>query len=415
MSFRVFVAVSVLALGACSAQPYNRSFTLSTENQELRSTGFVMDARQRVAFAHDIDSSQSPSGQIRPHQIVCAEPSPDVAVALAEAFSLGLSASAPNLGQAGLSLGAASAESLAELGRRTATVQLMRDLLYRACESYANGAISATGYAVMLSSIDKFAATLFLAEAAAGTTGGSGAIIRAGAVSAEGNVDLEYTLNADILPAGTPEPDATKNMPAPETAKSTSTPADTQNDAATDDPTTTGGAETEMTKSVETDATSKVGKTEGAAGSVQAQAVAEQIARMHESYMTDRGWGAISVACMAAMDRRVMNLTTKGSFLTESAVKKVHRLQAPQGGKTPKSVEELSVHHYPISDISAEENGASDYGEPELVYSMPAAAVETPLIRFCRLYMPQLADSEIALRNHSEDPGNDASRTSQPE
>lgn len=65
------------------------------------------------------------------------------------------------------------ATTIAQLTERLTTVQLLRDALYRACEAYANGAMSSTSYAVILSRFDDSMITLLQSELAAGAYGRS--------------------------------------------------------------------------------------------------------------------------------------------------------------------------------------------------------------------------------------------------
>jgi hypothetical protein len=74
-------------------------------------------------------------------------------------------------GQVAVSIARVRAEAAAQLGERLATIQLLRDGLYRACEAYANGAISEAAYAVMLSRYDDTMITMFMGELAAGNFG----------------------------------------------------------------------------------------------------------------------------------------------------------------------------------------------------------------------------------------------------
>ncbi len=114
-------------------------------------------------------------GVVKPKFIICAEPSPDIAKVISSASNIGLAATA-NLPQ-GISPEAAAAFSreqaaaMAQLGERVATIQLLRDGLYRACEAYANGALSSTAYAVLLSRYDDTMITLLQSELAAGAFG----------------------------------------------------------------------------------------------------------------------------------------------------------------------------------------------------------------------------------------------------
>ncbi|HYC05425.1 MAG TPA: hypothetical protein VED40_19190 [Azospirillaceae bacterium] len=130
-----------------------------------------------------VTSSPAPSrdaGRNTPANVVCAEPSPDVAKIASSAFDFGGSGGLKLAGpeqitsrdlQMALALSASRAEALAQLTQRLATIQLLRDGLYRACEAYANGAISDTTYAVLLSRFDDTMITLLSSELVAGNFG----------------------------------------------------------------------------------------------------------------------------------------------------------------------------------------------------------------------------------------------------
>ena len=107
--------------------------------------------------------------------ITCAEPSPDVAKIAAAALDFSASGSAASAGGAvspalAASLAASRSEALAQLGQRIATIQLLRDGMFRACEAYSNGAIDKSAYAAILSRYDKLMITMLLGEFAANST-----------------------------------------------------------------------------------------------------------------------------------------------------------------------------------------------------------------------------------------------------
>jgi hypothetical protein len=119
-------------------------------------------------------------GRNVPRHIFCAEPSPDVAKAISESTNVSgaldaivRSREAPAEGalKAAAAVSRARAEALAQLTNRLATIQLLRDSLYRACEAYSNGALSEITYAVMLSRFDKVMVTLLTGELVAGNFG----------------------------------------------------------------------------------------------------------------------------------------------------------------------------------------------------------------------------------------------------
>lgn len=84
-----------------------------------------------------------------PHA-VCAMPSPDALAAAAAAGGLNVEASEANTGSAGGAATFGIGESAASIGLRTQSIQLLRDAMYRLCESYANGAINSVQYNVMM-------------------------------------------------------------------------------------------------------------------------------------------------------------------------------------------------------------------------------------------------------------------------
>lgn len=104
---------------------------------------------------------------------ICTEPSPDVAKAMEQAFAVQLKI----LEQGDLGVSSSHSEAIAQLAERTVSITLLRDNMYRACESYANGAISKTSYSLLMKRNDKAMVTLMLGEAVAGAYGRTGAKI----------------------------------------------------------------------------------------------------------------------------------------------------------------------------------------------------------------------------------------------
>jgi hypothetical protein len=97
-------------------------------------------------------------------KIVCTEPPPDVAKALAAATTAAAQGSGKGIA-AGGTFGTASAESLAELTGRVPGIIAARDILFRACEGYANGSIGDSIYSLAASRYGEILVTLMLAEA----------------------------------------------------------------------------------------------------------------------------------------------------------------------------------------------------------------------------------------------------------
>ena len=81
---------------------------------------------------------------------LCSEPSPDVAVAFGTSLAAQGSFSEPNGPTASGNVSAATTEAATALAGRTAGVLALRDGLYAACQSYANGVIGHDAYALIL-------------------------------------------------------------------------------------------------------------------------------------------------------------------------------------------------------------------------------------------------------------------------
>jgi hypothetical protein len=128
----------------------------SVDGESATSVG--IEAEQRFLITR-----MRASGNGEQQRVVCAEPSPDVAKAYADAVSASLKV----MGKGEVGISASSAQELATIGVRTATIQLLRDGLYRACEAYMNGALDDFGYGLILSQYDKLMLTMMSIEGAA--------------------------------------------------------------------------------------------------------------------------------------------------------------------------------------------------------------------------------------------------------
>lgn len=153
-----------LLIGSCG-QPGLITKTHSLGKTKLVTTG----ARQRVIAVHN-PGFLTRTGLVHPKRIVCTEPSPDVAVAIARSSA----ASASILAKAARGAAAISrsaAEGLVQLAERTVTIQLIREQMFRACEGYANGALTSTSYTLLLNRLNDAMISLVSAEVAAGAFG----------------------------------------------------------------------------------------------------------------------------------------------------------------------------------------------------------------------------------------------------
>ncbi|MEM7425251.1 MAG: hypothetical protein AAF441_04105 [Pseudomonadota bacterium] len=114
--------------------------------------GVSLDARQRTVL---VKEKGGPNKSRR--DIVCSEPSPDaiVAAASAVAANVAVRGGGQNPGAGGGGFSRSFAETMASIGLRTQTIQLLRDQLFRACEAYMNGAIGRFQYNAIVNNMDR--------------------------------------------------------------------------------------------------------------------------------------------------------------------------------------------------------------------------------------------------------------------
>jgi hypothetical protein len=158
----------------------------------------VIGAKSRHIATIAVDPRSEP-GHVRPKKVICAEPSPDTVSAVAQSLTAAFQAAAQvqqpqaqvqGAGTAAAQFGRSVSEGLIQMTERTQTIQLLRDSLYRACEAYANGALSDTAYAMLLSRYDDTMVTMLTAELAAGAFGRT-----PGAISSEAQHTLKDLAN----------------------------------------------------------------------------------------------------------------------------------------------------------------------------------------------------------------------------
>lgn len=136
------------------------------------------------------DASQVTAGARR--RVICAEPSPDVAKAISEALQLQLKAT-DGKNEVGAGVSRSVTESIAQLGQRIATIQLLRDELADLCRAYSNGAVTNITYTLRLSRLDRKMITLLISEAGAGALT-RGLIALTGSAQVEGGAVSPETL-----------------------------------------------------------------------------------------------------------------------------------------------------------------------------------------------------------------------------
>lgn len=166
MSYRSTSSIlaAVLALAACTSEPGTILNRVTLQADEFFTTG----ARQRVVTNSEIGPNSAP-GIADPLRLVCTEPSPDVAIAVANSFATGLSI----FGQGAGSVSGSQVEAMAQLVERTASIQLLRDKMYQTCLAYSNGAINGTTYTLVMTRLDDTIVSLLLGETAGGAFGRS--------------------------------------------------------------------------------------------------------------------------------------------------------------------------------------------------------------------------------------------------
>lgn len=143
--FRVALAASTaLALSGCAnLSTVFRSFELAEGSGDAAKIKSVaLDAQQRTILVTAVPDEFG--GKQR--MVFCAEPSPDSFFALDSSFGGSGSisrGSSKASGEAAQGLALAGSDALST---RNATIQLLRDGLYRACEAYASGALTRLEY-----------------------------------------------------------------------------------------------------------------------------------------------------------------------------------------------------------------------------------------------------------------------------
>jgi len=203
------VAVVAVSLGVVACENMN---TVFRKHSLDRSDSFITDAKQRVVVN---TRGNVANGRNNPQRIICAEPSPDVAQAISTALSGAIEADAArtsNIRESGTAeasrtqnasgsaaIAASMTEGVVQLGERLATIQLLRDGFYRACESYANGAISDTMYSLIVGNIDDVMVALLTSEMAAGAFGRQLAGIGGRASATAGQMAADQTALNGII------------------------------------------------------------------------------------------------------------------------------------------------------------------------------------------------------------------------
>lgn len=286
-------AIAVVALGACDKTNWESSIFRDKMGHDPTVKYAVTDAKQRLV----LNVPNSRPGASKDGRIICAEPSPDVAQALSEAVKVTAAVNVTGKGSGSGSLDRSFAQSVAQLGERLAVIQLLRDKMYRACEAYANGAVGASGYTLMLARLDKTMVSMLSAEMAAGAFGRNLAQIG-------GQADTAGADPAALKDAVAEAAEADKELAE---AEAEETKDQDKIDAARAKQTTAHAnlqslivaAASSSAKSIL--ASQALGTISGRNGVIPANATSA-IATIHQSYMDDHGIEPLVDACVVAMD-----------------------------------------------------------------------------------------------------------------
>ena len=139
MLTRIFIIVAVVMLTGCGAN-FTSIYRDYNVDPSKRTTTVVIDAKQRA-----IISTPRKSDETDRTAFVCAEPSPDALSAISASLAGGFGLARPGKEER-IALSTAVQEAAKQLGTRNATIQLLRDGLYRQCEAYMNGLINDKTY-----------------------------------------------------------------------------------------------------------------------------------------------------------------------------------------------------------------------------------------------------------------------------
>jgi hypothetical protein len=278
------------------------------------------DATRRLVTGTPV-TVENDVGHFKPTQITCAEPSPDVANALSTAFNAGITVNfqgqVPNMpadlqAKLAASIARSRAEAIAQLTERLPTIQLLRDGLYRACEAYANGALTPISYALLLSRYGDTMVTMLGSELIAGDFGRPLVELggTAGGNSAASQTDTANTQNTlNTSSSGGPAGGGGGGAGG---AGGAGAGATAQQQTISDQASAIRNLSTQLT----TSAQSNAGATFGATAALTAQTIgadrAQVIARMQRDYMGTPSPGAVIVACVTAMDRQKQGGSPQG-------------------------------------------------------------------------------------------------------
>lgn len=306
---RVAAIMAVVAMLAACEQPKHITERINFHD----GTSVLVDAQQRVVS--NVAVHRSPiTGELERQRIVCAEPSPDTALAVASTFAANLGLRGPISGpKTGISgeggIQMTSFQDLLQLGFRSDSIQLLRDVLYRACEGYMNGALDEISYALIVSRMDALMTTLALGEMASGG--------RTMSLGSAGGDDPLVKASVDKLVAGLQD-----NVKSAEAAKKAAEAAeDADKAAAADKELMLAKAQLDNAQTVAA-SFKPIGRVARAGNSVAVRDanIARIIAGMHANYLNHifTDFGPLGMACVTQLreDQRFQSVKNADGSVT---------------------------------------------------------------------------------------------------
>ena len=305
-SFVVLWSVSV-ALSGCAAswQPVRDVSMGGVPSQAM-----TADFRMVTLQANPKDAAKDGK---RPG-ILCAEPSPDIARAFSNAFSAVASASVKSPTSTSVDasggLQSQSAQAIAQLGKRFATLEILREKLYRECMAYANGQLSESTWALLESRFNSWVVTLLAVEVVSGdsatppnpVTSPSLVVNNLGTGQAVANA---ASAPATAAPAASAASDPSGSASAPKASTVTTTAKSKTNSqnllaagAAKKAQSTTG---TDTATRAETAASAPLTSTPSSTGVLASSQVAA-IVQMQKAYLETEDLGPSLLACFTFLD-----------------------------------------------------------------------------------------------------------------
>lgn len=304
--------IALIAIAGCTQESTAILKRVDLKNNEF----FTTDARQRVITNSEIGERSTP-GTVDPFRIVCTEPSPDVAIAVAHSFSTGLSVFSKGSG----AMSGSEVTALAQLVERTASIQLLRDKMYQTCLAYSNGAISGTTYSLVMTKLDDTIVSLLLGETAGGAFGRSLAALTTeatgeatGAVSGPGGAGNVKALTDElkIAQANVDEKEAVLREKQ-QAIEGVESPTDEQTKAVTDAQTDVDNAKAQRDQIVQLlqSRADSMAKTSGksaaiAGGGISKEAsplIAETLAEMQDQFLRKDFTDFVVTACATELAR----------------------------------------------------------------------------------------------------------------